>query len=215
MVGNARCMFAPALAAGTGRVDRDDDLIALVRSGDVAGALNGLMRRHGRAVYSYCREALHDATLADDVHQQTFIEAYRDLPRFAGRSTLRVWLFGIARHRVLDAVKRRRRTQHKIRDAHTLEVPDHRPSPAESLDETRLQQVLIAVLGELEEPTRTAILLRYQQGFTFEEMAQICHEKAGTLNARVVRALRHLRVEIEGRMAGDASGFLRTLPRIE
>jgi RNA polymerase sigma-70 factor (ECF subfamily) len=215
MVGNARCMFAPVLAARTGRVDRDDDLIALVRSGDVRGALHGLMRRHGHAVYCYCRQALHDATLADDVHQQTFIEAYRDLPRFAGRSTLRVWLFGIARHRVLDAVKRRRRAQHKVQDANTLDLPDHRPSPAESLDETRLQQVLIAVLGELEEPTRTAILLRYQQGFTFEEMAQICHEKAGTLNARVVRALRHLRIEIEGRIADDRRRPPGTLPLVE
>ena len=157
------------------------------------------MQRHGLAIYQYCREALRDATLAEDVHQQTFIAAFRDLERFAGRSTLRVRLFGIARHRVLDAAKRRRRAKHDIDDSHATDLPDHHASPADALDEMRLQQALVASLGELDVRVLTAVLLRYQQGFTFEEMANICGEKPGTLNARVARALPHLRLCIERR----------------
>jgi RNA polymerase sigma-70 factor, ECF subfamily len=200
MVGNALCMFAPAHAADIRRYDADEDVIERVRSGDVHGAFHRLLQRHGHAVYRYCRETLRDATLADDVHQQTFIAAFLDLPRFAGRSSVRVWLFAIARHRVVDAIRQRRRAEHHVEDADTTELPDHRLSPAESLDDTRLRQALVAVLGELDEPTRTAILLHYQQGFTFEEMAAICHEKPATLNARVARALRRLRTRIEGRI---------------
>lgn len=185
-----------ALAPALDR-DPDADVLALVGR-DTRGALQRLMRRHGRAVYRYCRTALGDAVLADDIHQQVFIEAFRDLPGFAGRSTLRTWLFGIARHRVLDAAKRRRRARAYLDAASSADLPDPRPSPGEGLDDAQLQAALVDCLAALDEPIRAAVLLRYQQGLTYEEMAEICGEKAGTLQARVSRALRKLRDRLEG-----------------
>src|SRR5215467_10063773 len=123
-----------------------------------ADALTQLMRRHGTAVYRYCREELHDRTLADDVHQQIFIQAHRDLHRFAARSTLRTWLFAIARHRVLDAAKSRRRAQAHIEEDDTADTPDPSPPPGERLDEARLQQALIACLRALGDHVRGAMI---------------------------------------------------------
>lgn len=194
------CNVARA-AAPAARADPDQDALDLVRAGEITEALRRLMDRHGAAVYRYCRAAIDDATLAEDVQQQVFIEAYRDLPSFAQRSTVRTWLLGIARHRVLDAAKRRRRTLARLEDAAVDETPDVRPSTGESLDDARLQAALVASVRELEPPAATAILLRYQQGLTYEEMAEICGENAGTLQARVARALRRLRSRIEERMA--------------
>jgi RNA polymerase sigma-70 factor, ECF subfamily len=194
---------AEAGGSGTPRaLDPDRDLIDAVRNGDVAGAVPRLLERHGAAVYRYCREALRDPVLADDVHQQVFIEAFRDLPRFASRSPLRIWLFGIARHRVLDAAKQRGRHQHRLEALDMLELPDAGPSPIDAIDDARLLEALTASLGELDERVRTALLLHYQHGFTFDEMAVICREKAGTLNARVARALPRLRACIEARLQG-------------
>jgi RNA polymerase sigma-70 factor (ECF subfamily) len=185
-----------ALAPARGR-DPDADVLPLIGH-DTRGALHRLMQRHGRAVYRYCRTALGDAVLADDVHQQVFIEVFRDLPGFAGRSTLRTWLFGIARHRVLDAAKRRRRTRAHLDVTASADLPDPRSSPGEGLDDAQLQTALVSCLAALDEPIRAAVLLRYQQGLTYEEMAEICGEKAGTLQARVSRALRKLRERLEG-----------------
>jgi RNA polymerase sigma-70 factor (ECF subfamily) len=182
--------------------DPDSDIIQLIDRGDRAAALTALMRRHGTAVYRYCREELHDRTLADDVHQQIFIQAHRDLHRFAARSTLRTWLFAIARHRVLDAAKSRRRAQAHIEDDDTADTPDPSPLPGDQLDEARLQHALIACLRELGDHVRGALILRYQQGFTFEELSTIFHEKPGTLQARVMRALPLLRICIEARTGG-------------
>ena len=179
--------------------DPDRDILQVVTAGDLRTALSLLMRRHGRGVYRFCREALHDATLADDVHQQVFMHAHRDLATFAGRSTLRTWLFAIARHRVLDAAKSRTRAEAHIEDDDTADTPDPSPLPWELIDEALLGTALVACVGELPERTREAVLLRYQQGFTFEEMAEICREKAGTLQARVTRALHTLRTCIEAR----------------
>lgn len=183
-------------------VDADQDVVRLVDAGDRDGALRLLMQRHGTAVYRYCREALRDATLADDVHQRVFIEAHRDFTKFARRSLLRTWLFAIARHRVLDALKSRKRAHAHLEDDESADLPDPRPSPAERIDDARLREALAACLDELGEHVRSAVLLRYQQGFTFEEMAEVCDAQAGTLQARVQRALPKLRDCIESRTKG-------------
>ena len=184
------------------RSDPDGDLLALAHRGDTAAALCGLMRRHGAAIYRYCRAGLRDAALAEDIHQQVFLAAFVDLPRFAGRSTLRVWLFAIARHRLLDAGRRRRRAPSRDDDARAGDLPDPRPPAGEALDAARLREALIASLDELSDRTRTAVLLRYQQGFTYDEISAICHESTSTLHARVTRALPALRAAIEARLGG-------------
>jgi len=160
------------------------------------------MQRHGSSVFRYCREALRDRTLAEDVHQQVFIAAFRDLPRFSGRSTVRTWLFAITRHRVLDAAKSRRRARSHVEGEDAAHVADPRPSPGERLDDVRLREALVTCLQKLPPHVVTAVLLRFQQGFTFEEMAEVCHEKAGTLQAQVARALPSLRSCIETRTGG-------------
>jgi RNA polymerase sigma-70 factor (ECF subfamily) len=182
--------------------DPDRDIVNLALNGDLNAALRTLMRRHGSAVFRYCREALHDRALAEDVHQQVFIQAHRDLPRFGGRATLRTWLFAIARHRVLDAAKSRRRALARIEDKDTSDPPDLTLTAGEQIDDVRLHEALIACIAKLGEHMRTAVLLRYQQGFSFEEMAEVCGEKPGTLQARVVRALPRLRACIEASTRG-------------
>jgi RNA polymerase sigma-70 factor, ECF subfamily len=180
--------------------DPDHDVIDLTKHGDIKTALHHLMKRHSVGVYRYCRVMLRDPVLADDVCQQVFIQAFRDLPRFHRRSKIRIWLFAIARHRVLDAAKARRRAQARQHISATIDPPDPRLSPAESLDEMRLREALVLSLERLDDRVRSAVLLRYQQDFTFQEMAAICHEKPGTLGARVARALPLLRADIESRI---------------
>jgi RNA polymerase sigma-70 factor (ECF subfamily) len=182
--------------------DPDRDVLDLVDAGDTRTALDILMNRHGAAVYRYCSGALRDPVLAEDVQQQVLIEAYRDLPSFGHRSTVRTWLFGIARHRVLDAAKLRARLQARIELDDRVDAPDPSLAPGELLDDARLGQHLAACLGELDEKVRTALLLRFQHGFTFEQMAEICGEKSGTLQVRVARALPVLRARLRLRTGG-------------
>jgi len=182
--------------------DPDSDVIGLVAHGDMTGALRRLMERHGTAVYRYCREALRDRTLAEDVHQDVFIAAFRDLPKFSQRSTVRTWLYAIARHRVLDAIKSRRRAQSHIERDDATHVPDRRPAAGERLDDARLHEALIDCLHRQPPHLLAALLLRFQQKFTFEEMAEVCHEKPGTLQAQVARAMPVLRTCIEARTGG-------------
>jgi len=180
--------------------DSDDDVIGHIQRGESKAALHHLVKQYRVGVYRYCCSLLSDPVLADDVCQQIFIQAFRDLSQFRERSTIRIWLFAIARHRVLDAARARHRAQARQQDFPAAEPVDTRLSPAESLDEMRLREALMRSLERLDDRIRSAMLLRYQQGFTFQEMAAICQEKPGTLAARVTRALPLLRADIESRI---------------
>jgi len=182
--------------------DPDSSVVELIREGQLTAALREVMRRHGTAVYRYCREELHDVGLADDVHQQIFVQVHRDMESFAGRARFRTWLFAIARNRVRDAARARRRVDVHFEYDETAEMLDPTADPGERIDHARLSQALVACVSRLGEASRAAVLLRYQQGFTFEEMATICGDKPGTLQARVMRAVRALRRCVEAR-TGD------------
>jgi RNA polymerase sigma-70 factor (ECF subfamily) len=182
--------------------DPDADIIDLTRRGERHAALRMLMRRHGSAVYRFCREQLRDDARAADVQQNVFIAAHRDLPGFEQRSSVKSWLFGIARHRVLDNIKAHTRTHRHVEYDDTADIAQPGASPAERLDDARLHEALAVCVSELSEEVREAVLLRFQQGFTFEEMAEICCEKAGTLQARVSRAMAKLRACVTARTGG-------------
>jgi RNA polymerase sigma-70 factor (ECF subfamily) len=182
--------------------DPDRDILELAAAGNRNTAIELLIRRHQRGVYRYCCEALHDVTLAEDIAQQVFIEAHRDLAGFGRRSTVRTWLFAIAHHRVLDASKARRRAKARIELDDTADAPDDSRAAGDRIDDDTLARTLIGCVGKLPESTRHAVVLRYQLEFTFEEMAVIFGEKAGTLQARVQRALKQLRRCIERRAGG-------------
>jgi RNA polymerase sigma factor (sigma-70 family) len=186
--------------------DRTDDaepaILAAVASGRIADAIRIAMQHYGDAVYRYCRQMVKDASRADDVHQQVFIEAYRDLRTFAGRSSVRSWLFGIARHRCLDAVKGDRRYVDRYKRDAPGDTPDPARPPDTAIDDARLIAALTACLEQLAPAVRTAVLLRFQQGFSFEEMSRMSDERAGTLQQRVARALPVLRECIESRTGG-------------
>ena len=188
--------------------DPDQDVLQFVAQGCMTEALHLLMKRHGDAVYRYCRQELRDTVLAEDVHQQVFISAYHNLNKFIGRSRLRTWLFMIARHRVLDAAKLRRRANAHAIDAEVTDaeqVADPQPSPAERLDHLRSAQVVVEALDHLDPTSREVIMMRFQGGLSYGEIAQVLQIRSSALQMRVSRALRVLRSVLEARCAGDES----------
>lgn len=186
----------------------DAAILAAVDRGDLEAALRLLMRAHGDAIYRFCAGRV-GGEHADDVHQTVFIEAYRDLPRFERRSALRTWLFGIALHRSLDHNKVRGRRDRRFtatEDPGGAE-PSADPTPYDQLSHAQLGQLLEHCLDHLAPAARDAVLLRYRDGFQYEEIAQLlsegsgtAEEKPGTLQQRVARALPVLRKCVERRL---------------
>jgi RNA polymerase sigma-70 factor (ECF subfamily) len=169
--------------------------------------LAALMREHGNEIYRFCFSMLGDRALADDVHQSVFVDAFEALARLADRSKARAWLYGIARHRCLDAAKARRRWNWRFvlsPDAGEREA-DHQADESSDLttDAPRLSALLACVRG-LPPHVRAAVLLRYEEDLPYEEIARMSRERAATLQMRVARGLVSLRTCIAKKI-GDGS----------
>ncbi len=168
---------------------------------DARSRLGALMRAHGDGVYAYCVRMLRDPSLAADVLQQVFEQAYRDLGTLRDERQARSWLFGIAHHRCQDALKARKRREARLSgDPDGLDaMPDSQPNALERVAASEVARALDACVRELSAESRTAVLLRFQEGMTYEHMATVCSEKPATLQARVTRALPVLRRCLEAR----------------
>jgi RNA polymerase sigma-70 factor, ECF subfamily len=163
---------------------------ALARK-DYRRALTELMGLYGKSTYNYCRHILGHEANAEDALQTTFSQAFADLPRYEGRSPLRQWLQGIARHRCLDMLKTmRRENKHVEHPETTPDAESNEPSAEERLHfgSIGLKQ-LAQCLKKLDEKVRDAIVMRFIGELSYEEMAQITHERAATLQMRVARAM--------------------------
>jgi RNA polymerase sigma-70 factor (ECF subfamily) len=170
---------------------------AAIASGDHRAALEQLDDAYGEALYGYIRQFVGDDDLADDLFQVTLVEAFRDLGTYAGQSTLRTWLYGIARHRCLDAVKAKRRWHARFSSEEATEPPDNRPHAEQLLSTAQLLAALDRCLSKLAPEARMVLLLRFQEELSYDEIARIAREKPETLRARVSRAMPVLRRCVE------------------
>lgn len=162
---------------------------------DRRALLAEMMREHGKAVLGFCLRVTQDAAMAEDVTQQVFLEAYRDLDRFEGRSSPRTWLFSIASHRCFDALRNeKRRTKRLLVDDEAMtEIEDPGAGPVDGVDRRLLGAALDDCLALLSPEVRATVLLRFQTGLGYRELAESLDASADTLQVRVSRALPALR----------------------
>lgn len=181
------------------RVAEEAEVLAALARRDHDGALVLLMRHFGKPVYQFVRGMVRNDALADDVHQIVFIQAHRDFDSFEGKN-LTAWLFAIARNRSLDALRAQHRWADRCQDDE-VDTVDAEQVPADAqVDEHRRLVALGTCIDTLAPHARMTLLLRFLEGFSFEEMAKMCRERAGTLQQRVARALPVLRRCIEQRL---------------
>ncbi|HSN99269.1 MAG TPA: RNA polymerase sigma factor, partial [Candidatus Nanopelagicales bacterium] len=160
----------------------------LLGRGDRKGALTVLMKGYGDDIYGFCQNVVRCKELAKDLLQTTFMQAYDVLGQIE-RLSYRAWLFSIAHNRCLDALKSEGRRMRLIEPRDKLpDVPEEILSSEERLIAASQVGHLAECLGELDAEVRIAIILRYQEGYTYPEISRICHERPATLQARVTRA---------------------------
>jgi len=149
-----------------------------VRDGD-ASAAAPFVRATQAEVWRFVA-AVVDAGSADDLTQETYPRAFRALPAFEGRSTVRTWLPGIARRVCADhlrAVVRRRRLDARLATDAPADVPDHAGELAAA-----------ELLRRLPADRRVAFVLTQVLGFSYGEAAEAEQVPVGTIRSRVARA---------------------------
>lgn len=171
------------------KVDPDHELVERARAGERA-AFDLLVARYQRRLLRLVLRLLRDPAEAEDVVQETFLKAYRALPRFRGEAAFYTWLYRIALNGARNAILRRRQ-----RSAPHGVAPSQLPAPVPEIGtpESMLlsKQVMLAIDAALEAlplELRTAIVLREIEGLSYEEIAQIMECPLGTVRSRIFRA---------------------------
>ena len=147
------------------------------------------MRRYQRPIISLIARMTGDRALAEDLAQETFVKAFRSLAAFDTTRRLSSWLFRIAHNTAIDAMRRARPLQVPIEtEPSTADIPAS-PDPVERQE---LGHALEAALGELRPDQRAAIVLRYENGLSFDEIGTILGVPEVTARSHVHRARKEL-----------------------
>jgi RNA polymerase sigma-70 factor (ECF subfamily) len=163
---------------------------AQARAGDRA-AFAQLVRRHQSDVRKQLRRLTHgDAALADDLAQESFIQAWAHLAQFQGQSRFATWLYRIAYNRFLMHVRSHQATQSlpPEGDEQLRALATEHPALASA---ARLD--VQAALARLPETERVAMLHCYHLDLSHEEASQVLGLPLGTLKSQVLRAKARLR----------------------
>jgi RNA polymerase sigma-70 factor, ECF subfamily len=181
----------------------DPQLVRRLKAKDSA-AFEEVVERHYQPVYRQLWHLCGDAEVAADLTQETFVQAWKSLPSFAGRSSLRTWISVIA-----VRVWRRWRQGNERGETVPLEevaetLPDPALSPAEALDLHCAQEAVHGALLALPAIYREALVLFYLQGLKYHEIAGALDIPLGTVKSRLHGGLLRMRAALE--RAPDAEG---------
>ncbi len=166
----------------------EDATIRLVLEGDVQ-AFRGLVEKYQGPVYRLARSIINDPVDAEDIAQDCFLAAFRNLASFdPAVGTFSVWLFVIVRNRCRNALKRRR-----PRSLDDTPEPFRMHRPSDALSEREWQHRFDLALSSLPIEQRTAFTLAEIEELAYETIAKIEDVPLGTVKSRIRRAKDKLR----------------------
>lgn len=172
----------------------DEELMALVRLG-TRPAFRVLVVRHAEKVAGFCARVSGDRAGAGEIAQDVWLAIWDARERWEPRSTFRSYLYTVAFTRARNHGRARRRRA-AVFAAEPLEVESVAGSDTLEIDRLleheRRERVFTAV-SELPEPMREAVILRFVDELSYEEMEAVLSANASTLRSRVHHALARLK----------------------
>ena len=173
-----------------------EQLVQRAKAGEMS-AWSRLYQDHYERIYRHVRALTGDASLSEELVQETFVQALLKIGSFDGRSALSTWLHGVA----INVVRNHWRSQKSTAKAHAkLEVVRSYDSGGEAPDGAVHQQqrvkALYAALETLPDHLRVAFVLRDLEGLSPEEAAEQAGISTGNLAVRATRARQRIRKQL-------------------
>ena len=173
------------------------------RSGD-SDAFRLLVEQHSRGIFRLAFRMTGNEQDAEDVVQETFLRAYKQLDRYEARSSFSTWLYRIASNYSLDLMRMRKR--HESRREHGTDedqrdilqsIPLDTPGPDRLMYGEEVKEKVNAAMDELSAQERTAFVLRHFEGMCMEEVSRVLDCQPGAAKHSVFRAVQKLRRALE------------------
>ena len=180
----------------------DAAIVARARAGD-ADAYRVLVERHSRALFRLAFRMTGNESDAEDVVQESFLRAYRQLGKFDERASFGTWLYRIATNCSLDLVRSRKRRSERMAPADPemddplLKLPAAGPTPERSALSTEVRERVTEAMNDLSATERTAFVLRHFEGLCIEDVSRVLECQPGAAKHSVFRAVQKLRRALE------------------
>jgi RNA polymerase sigma-70 factor (ECF subfamily) len=145
-------------------------------------------------VISLITRLTNDRALAEDLAQETFVKVFRNLAAFDTKRRFSSWLFRIAHNTAVDALRRTRSQTVALDPGLESEPPPDPAAPAapDPVERQALARALTTALSQLRPEYRAAIVLRYEQGLSFEDIGHVLGIPEVTARSHVHRARKEL-----------------------
>ena len=153
-------------------------------------AMHIFYSRHNLRVYRFVLRIVRNATLAEDLTSQVFLDVWRTARQFERRSQVCTWLLSIARFKALTALRQRRHED--IDQEHVLEIADQSDTPETSLERNKTSAILRACIAKLSAAHREIINLVYYHEKSVEEVGAIIGIPQSTVKTRMFYARKQL-----------------------
>jgi RNA polymerase sigma-70 factor (ECF subfamily) len=173
-----------------------------LRQRDIA-LLQALVGQYQYRLVRYFTYLLGRRDPVDDLVQETWLRVLERGHSYDGQSRFEPWLFTVARNLALDHLRKRRVFSLDSKDSlepdlESLSPVSHAPSPFEQAARTEDAQRLAHSLQMLEPIYREALVLRFQEDLSLQEMADVIGASVSTVSSRIYRGLATLRAQMEG-----------------
>ncbi|HEV8486690.1 MAG TPA: sigma-70 family RNA polymerase sigma factor [Blastocatellia bacterium] len=178
-------------------MNSSEELIARARRGDHE-AFRLIFDRYARPIISFVYDMVGRRELAEELTQETFVRAYRNIKGLRDETKLSTWLFGIAKNVARESLRSRIKDDRKvgIDDDRIMELADGGVTPDDQLLNKELNGVIREALGALDEDKRLVFTLKIFQQRSYEEISEITGSSIPKLKTDLHRARAEMRRRI-------------------
>jgi RNA polymerase sigma-70 factor (ECF subfamily) len=191
-----------AKAAPPDEIEAESALAARAAAGDEA-AFEELVNKYSRAMLDYCRRLVGDATVAEDLAQETFVKFYLGLSNFDPTKAVSPYLYRIAHNHCLDWLRKKKVPMVALvwkdedgGEDRVADVSDSSLAPDELVERAEVRQAIDEALASLSPTYRSALIMRHREGMSYEEIAEALRMPLGTVKARIHRGREKLQQKL-------------------
>ena len=171
-------------------------LLASVAAGERA-AFEQLYRLYEKRVYQYVSTLVYDPTVAEDIVVETMMAVWRGAASFARTSRVSTWIFGITRHKALDAIRRMGRHQRDVTLEEAVELPNPQESPQDSVNRKQVATLMQRALSKLSREHQEVLRLVFYEELPYDEIATLLSIPTNTVKTSVYYAKQQLKQHLE------------------
>lgn len=171
----------------------DRNLVRRAKAGEI-GAFDALVEKYQHRILKLAGRYVSDRAARQDVAQEAFIKAWRNIRTFRGDSQFYTWLFRITVNTAMNHLAAaRRRPEHTLppgdgEDPGMDDLQADLDTPEGEVEAEEVSALVNEVISELSEDLRVAITLRELEGMSYEQIAYIMNCPIGTVRSRIFRA---------------------------